>query len=69
VQLGQFRRDQFLVDRETGRVWSNVCLSKAQTPSPNCDGLMIWEEMYVSGVTPPDSPATTAFQAQLQSSK
>lgn len=26
VQLGTFRRDQFLLDKETGQIWGKVCL-------------------------------------------
>ena len=69
VQLGTFRRDQFLLDKRTGRVWHSTCVSKAQTPSVDCSGVQIWDEMYVSGITPSDSPAALEFRAQLQNQK
>ena len=69
VQLGTFRRDQFLLDKDTGRVWHSTCVSQAQAPSVDCSGVIIWDEMYVSGVTPSDSPAALEFKAQLQNQK
>ncbi len=59
VQLGTFRRDQFLVDRQSGRVWQSVCAGKVS--GVDCQGLVIWQEMYVAGLTPENSSATLAF--------
>ena len=50
VQLGEFRRDQFLVDKRTGRVWQSICTGEAA--GPDCKGMLIWDEMYVTGETP-----------------
>jgi len=43
VQLGEMRRDQFLLDKKTGRIWTSVCFGK--TSGADCDGLVIWQEM------------------------
>ena len=59
VQLGNFRRDQFLVDKSSGRVWQSVCSGPAN--GPDCNGMLIWDEMYVGGVTPSDSGAALAY--------
>lgn len=60
VQLGSFRADQFLLDKSTGRIWQSAC---AGTPEVgDCKGMMVWQEMFVSGITPQDSPATSEFQ-------
>ena len=61
--VAQLQRDQFfLVDSRSGRVWERVCSGK--TKGADCDGLLIWNEMYVSGVTPPESAATRVFAYQ-----
>lgn len=36
IQLGTMRRDQFLLDKETGQIWVNTCLVGAHT-GPDCD--------------------------------
>lgn len=59
VQLGQFRRDQFLYDKRTGRVWQSSCVGKVN--GPDCGGMMVWDEMYVDGVTPQDSPLSFLY--------
>ena len=59
VQLGDFRRDQFLFDRKTGRIWQSIC--SGDTSGPDCNGLLIWKEMFVAGVTPVDSDATNEY--------
>jgi hypothetical protein len=61
VQLGQMRRDQFLIDRRTGRIWVSVCSGKNN--GPDCMGMMIWDEMYVRDFTPNDSPVAIDFFA------
>ncbi len=63
VQLGTFRRDQFLIDRRSGRVWQSVCTGKSS--GPDCNGLMIWHEMSVAGLTPPDSEAAKSYRSQV----
>jgi hypothetical protein len=64
VQLGTFRRDQFLVDNRTGRVWTSICMGK--TSGADCSGSLMWEEMYVDGITPEDSLATFMYHRYLQ---
>ncbi|MDE2337172.1 MAG: hypothetical protein KGL10_07660 [Alphaproteobacteria bacterium] len=60
AQLGTFRADQFLLDKSTGRIWQSVC---AGTPEVGeCKGMMVWQEMFVGGITPQGSPATSEFQ-------
>jgi len=62
VQLGDLRRDQFLVDKRTGRVWQSVCSGKAS--GSDCDAMIIWDEMYVSSVTPSDTDVVNAYLTQ-----
>ena len=47
VQLGEFRRDQFLVDRDSGGVWNRVCSGNVK--DGECNGALIWEQMCVDG--------------------
>ncbi len=54
IQLGEMARNQFLLDRETGRVWQKVCDGENKGVG-ECDGILVWDEMYVSDLTPPDS--------------
>jgi hypothetical protein len=35
VQLGSMRRDQFLLDKQTGTIWQNTCLYGNN--GPDCD--------------------------------
>lgn len=48
VQLSDMRRDQFLIDTESGRIWESVCSGKAT--GADCDGVMLWREMLVEGL-------------------
>jgi hypothetical protein len=47
VQLGELRRDQFLVDGDSGRVWERVC--SGEVKGPDCNGNVLWREMCVEG--------------------
>ena len=67
VQLGEFRRDQFLIDRSSGRVWQSVC--SGEVSGPDCKGMLIWDEMYVDGVTPGDSAAAMVYRQQIMGRK
>jgi hypothetical protein len=60
IQLGQFRRDQFLVDKASGRVWQSVCSGNVN--GADCDGMLIWDEMYVDGITPSSSTAAVVYR-------
>lgn len=53
-QLGDMARNQFLIDKTSGRVWQKACDGKSNGLG-DCDGVMIWEEMYVADLTPPES--------------
>jgi hypothetical protein len=47
VQLGQMRRDQFLIDTATGRVWNNVCEYNSKPhDGSNCD-INVYREITV----------------------
>ena len=64
VQLGNMRRDQFLVDQKTGRIWQSACMGNVS--GADCTGMVIWQEMYVDGITPSDSDVTTTFNEALR---
>ena len=55
VQLGDFRRDQFLLDTDSGRIWESVCAGNVK--DGDCDGVMVWSEMCVDGVVPKSKQA------------
>ncbi len=48
VQLGEMRRDQYLIDKKTGRNWINICAGEIK--GFDCDGSLIWEERMVVGL-------------------
>lgn len=50
VQLGDMRRDQFLIDKETGRIWVKTCITSDTKPSIDCDGATMWVEQNVVGI-------------------
>lgn len=50
VQLSEYRRDQFLYDEKTGRVWVRECFGEAT--DQDCLGAWGWSESYVKGITP-----------------
>lgn len=64
VQLGEMNRNQFLLDKKTGRVWQKVC--DGEIKQFECEGTMIWEEMYVDDWTPPDSRAALVYNYLLK---
>lgn len=45
VQLGEMRRDQYLIDKKTGRNWVNVCTGEVK--GADCVGDTVWEERLV----------------------
>jgi hypothetical protein len=67
VQLGEMRRDQFLIDKKSGRIWENICLGEVD--GSDCKGLGIWEEMYVRGVTPSTTRAFRLHEYFAKSTK
>jgi hypothetical protein len=69
TQLGEMRRDQFLLDKKTGRIWTEVCAG--QVSGPDCNGQLTWQEMQVEGL-PSKSDAASIFSGlptQPQTSK
>lgn len=48
IQLSSARRDQFMIDTQTGKIWSKVCLSGG-TPDGGCD-LDAWALDNVEGI-------------------
>lgn len=62
IQLGDARRDQFLLNRGTGQIWENVCsfdndVTPKRTNDPyHCPGVNAWSPVPVLGISPADSP-------------
>jgi hypothetical protein len=54
IQLGEMARNQFLLDKVSGRVWQKVCDGESKSIG-ECDGVLIWEEMFVTDLTASDS--------------
>jgi|SRR6185312_5257293 len=69
IQLGEMRRDQFLLDKKTGRVWTEVCTG--QIVGPDCKGQLVWQEMQVEGLPSVSNPASifSGLPTQPQTSK
>lgn len=59
IQLGDMVRNQFLLDKQTGRVWQKVC--DGESKLGECEGILVWEEMYISDLTPSDSRAALIY--------
>lgn len=58
-QISEYRRDQYLLDSQSGRVWQVICVAKDKDDSKQCN-LTALSPMYftdtkgdLSGVTPP----------------
>ena len=45
IQLGNLRRDQFLLDTEAGKIWRSVCIGKG---GPDC--VNAWQQETVIGL-------------------
>jgi|SRR6185312_17200174 len=69
IQLGEMRRDQFLLDKKTGRVWTEVCTG--QVAGPDCKGQLVWQGMQVEGLPSASTPASifSGLPTQPQTSK
>lgn len=69
IQLGEMRRDQFLLDKKTGRVWTEVCTG--QVSGPDCKGQLFWQEMQVEGLSSTSNPTSifSGLPTQPQISK
>lgn len=48
VQLGSSRRDQFLLDKTNGRIWTSVCAGSFV--GIECVGDYVWQEQMVVGL-------------------
>ena len=48
IQLGDFRRDQFLIDKKTGRTWIAVCVGESK--GSDCEGDLVWQERVAVGL-------------------
>lgn len=48
IQLGEMRRDQFLLDRKTGRTWKSICVGEVS--GADCNGRMVWEQQPAIGL-------------------
>lgn len=48
VQLSDFRRDQYLIDKKTGRTWVNICMGEVK--GADCDGEILWQEKLAVGL-------------------
>lgn len=49
IQLGSFRRDQFLLDSSTGKMWNPRC-TKLAKGGIDCDGDLVWVPATVEGL-------------------
>lgn len=64
-QLSGFRRDQYLLDTQTGRVWILSCLKPNEKDSNSCDVPALVASVFVDatgnvgGYLPPSVPAGT----------
>lgn len=58
-QVSDFRRDQYLLDTQTGRLWQKVCAAVNKQNPPNCDITIMQPMDFVDdngkpiGSTPP----------------
>lgn len=50
IQLSTMRRDQFLLDTQTGKVWSKVCYVNTSNTPGDCD-MDAWMLERVEGIT------------------
>lgn len=50
VQLGSMRRDQYLLDKQTGQIWTVTCMSSSSKSGPECD-YTAWMKADVEGIT------------------
>lgn len=49
-QISQYRRDQYLLDTSTGRMWRPACTKVAKN-GIDCDGTVFWGEVAVENLT------------------
>lgn len=50
IQLSSMRRDQFLLDTQTGKIWSKACYVKTTADVADCD-MHAWMLESVEGIT------------------
>ena len=69
IQLGDMARNQFLIDKVNGRIWERICYGKST--GADCDGEIMWEEMFIENLSPPGSPPALvhSYVKQFQADK
>ena len=50
LQLGTARRDQYLLDSQTGRLWARVCMKSTSLEAGDC-AYQAWMVEDVEGIT------------------
>lgn len=48
IQLGEYRRDQYLLDKKTGRTWVSVCTGESK--NGDCTADIMWQERLAIGL-------------------
>lgn len=56
VQISEFRKDQYLVDTQTGQIWSHVC--------PKNDDACVWFKDSVDGVNTSHEEVTAFLRSK-----
>lgn len=51
VQLGSMRRDQYLIDTATGKLWQPTCHVQSKSNSPGDCNYSAWRVQDIEGVT------------------
>ncbi len=50
LQLGTMRRDQYLLDSHTGKIWARVCMRSASQEAGDC-AYQAWLVEDIEGIT------------------
>lgn len=62
LQLGSMRRDQFLLDTATGKLWSSVCgYKKKGSDGPDCE-YSLWEPQDIIDINTTREQANAAIK-------
>ncbi|MGZ3694126.1 MAG: hypothetical protein ACXWQO_07985 [Bdellovibrionota bacterium] len=64
IQLGDYHKDQFLLDTDTGKFWKPVC-TKADAAG-NCTGTMIWQLQVIEEITMAPKNVNKLIQSDQQ---
>ena len=66
VQLGTMRRDQYLIDKKTGRVWVKTCMySKPGNTGADCD-YAAWTKEDVQGLNGATAGSIDSYVKELR---